>query len=66
MKKSLLSFLVLFLLLFSFLYGLNKQQKSLQPEEHEVLVRLVLVDVIAVDKKGNFAARFHKHDKENA
>lgn len=64
MKKSLLSFLILFLLLFSFLYGLNKQQKSLQPEEHEVTVRLVLVDVIAVDKKGNFATDLTKDDFE--
>lgn len=64
MKKSLLSFLVFFLLGFSFLYGLNEQQKSLQPEEHEVVVRLVLVDVIAVDKKGNFATDLTKDDFE--
>jgi VWFA-related protein len=64
MKKSLLSFLVFILLSLSFLYGLNKQQKSLQPEEHEVVVRLVLVDVIAVDKKGNFAADLTKEDFE--
>ncbi len=64
MKKSLLSFLTLFLLLFSFLYGLKKPQKSLQPEEHEVIVRLVLVDVIAADKKGNFATDLTKEDFE--
>ena len=64
MKKSFLSFLILFLLLFSFLYGLKKPQKSLQPEEHEVIVRLVLVDVIAVDKKGNFATDLTKDDFE--
>jgi len=64
MKKLLLSFLILFLLLFSFLYGLERQQRSLQPEEHEVVVRLVLVDVIAVDKKGNFAADLTKEDFE--
>ena len=64
MKKSLLSFLFFFFLLFSFLYGLNKQQKLPQPEEHEVIVRLVLVDVIAVDKKGNFATDLTKSDFE--
>jgi len=64
MKKSFLSFLILFLLIFSFLYGLKKPQKSLQPEEHEVVVRLVLVDVIAVDKKGNFATDLTKDDFE--
>lgn len=64
MKKSSLSFLIFFFLLFSFLYGLNKQQRLLQPEEHEVLVRLVLVDVIAVDKKGNFATELTKDDFE--
>ncbi len=64
MKKSLLSFLIFFLLIFSFLYGLNKQQKLPQPEEHEVIVRLVLVDVIAVDKKGNFATDLTKDDFE--
>ncbi|NIO48163.1 MAG: VWA domain-containing protein [Candidatus Aminicenantes bacterium] len=64
MKKLLLSFLVFFFLLFSFIYGLSKQQKLPQPEEHEVIVRLVLVDVIAVDKKGNFATDLTKDDFE--
>jgi len=64
MKKSLLSFLFFFFLLFSFLYGLDKQQKLPQPEEHEVIVRLVLVDVIAVDKKGNFVTDLTKDDFE--
>ena len=64
MKKSLISFLVFILLGLGILYGLNKQQKSLQPEEHEVVVRLVLVDVIAVDKKGDFATDLTKDDFE--
>jgi VWFA-related protein len=64
MKKSLLSYLIFILLGLSFLYGLNRQQKSLQPEEHEVVVRLVLVDVIAVDKKGNFVTDLTKDDFE--
>jgi VWFA-related protein len=64
MKKLLLSFLILFLLLFSFLYGLNEQQKLPQPEEHDVIVRLVLVDVIAVGKKGNFVTDLTKDDFE--
>ncbi|NIM59071.1 MAG: VWA domain-containing protein [Candidatus Aminicenantes bacterium] len=64
MKKSFLTFLVFILISLGILYGLNKQQKSLQPEEHEVLVRLVLVDVIAVDKKGDFATDLTKDDFE--
>lgn len=37
---------------------------SSKPEKHEVTVRLVLVDVVALDKEGNFVTNLKKDDFE--
>lgn len=64
MKNFALFFLIFFLIFFGFLYGLNQKQKLPQPEKHEVTVRLVLVDVIATDKKGNVVTDLTKENFE--
>ena len=67
MKKKIgISFTALFLALlfiFSLLFGLQKQKRLIQPEKHEVTVRLVLVDVI-VKKDGKFITDLTKGDFE--
>ncbi|MGD8535893.1 MAG: hypothetical protein PVF66_08595, partial [Candidatus Aminicenantes bacterium] len=54
MRKQILSLLFSGLLLSGTLYTYPQKQKEFQPEKHEVTVSLVLVDVVATDKKGNF------------
>ena len=49
--------------LFCALYGFKRQQKQIQPERHEVMVRLVLVDVL-VTKDGKFITDLTKDDFE--
>jgi len=51
------------LVLFSFIFGFQKEQKLLQQEKHEVIVNLVLVDVI-VTKGGKFITDLTKDDFE--
>jgi len=58
---SLLTFL--FCLIFS-LPGFQKQEKSLSPLEHEVTVRLIVVDVIVLDNEENFVTDLTKKDFE--
>ena len=47
----------------SVVLGFYEKQK-IQPERHEVTVRLVLVDVIAIDKEGNVVTGLTKEDFE--
>jgi VWFA-related protein len=63
MKKQNFSFFMLFLLLTCILYGIQKQEKSIPQEKHEVIVRLILVDVI-VTKDGKFVTDLTKEDFE--
>jgi VWFA-related protein len=46
------------------LLSVNKRLASFQTEEHEAIVRLVLVDVVATDREGNFVADLKKEDFE--
>jgi len=62
MNKRIFIHAIIFLFLFPFLSGFQKQQK-LPPEKHEVEVRLVLVDVI-VTKGGEFVTDLTKDDFE--
>ena len=63
MKKLIFLFFVIMSVLFCFMFGFQKQQKPVQPEEYEVEVRLVLVDVI-VTKDGKFVTDLTKDDFE--
>ena len=53
MRKHIFSTFMILMLVLCFLYGFQKQSKPPQQEEHEVEVRLVMVDVIAT-KDGKF------------
>lgn len=64
MKKFIPFFFIFILLFFSLLYGDKKQEISHQFEKHKVTVRLVLVDVIAIDEDGNTVADLTKEDFE--
>lgn len=64
MKRGVVIFFIVIMILFCFLNGYQKQQKLLPPEKHEVIVRLILVDVIVTDKKGNFVTDLTKDDFE--
>jgi VWFA-related protein len=59
MSTYLYIWLISFVLSSFCLYG-----DSVQTEEHDVTVRLILVDVIALDKKGNFVQDLKKEDFE--
>jgi VWFA-related protein len=63
MKKHILLFLVLLSMFFCLLFGYQKQKNVGQVEEHEVEVRLVLVDVI-VTKDGKFVTDLTMDDFE--
>ena len=63
MKKHILLFLVLLSMFFCLLFGYQKQKNQGQVEEHEVEVRLVLVDVI-VTKDGKFVTNLTMVDFE--
>jgi len=63
MRKQILLILTILLFFFCFLYGFQKQQKHLPPEKHDVLVRLVMVDVI-VTKDGKFVTDLAEDDFE--
>ena len=64
MKKILLRTLISFLLTSCVLFAVNDRIKSSQAEEHEAIVRLVLVDVVATDKEGNFVSDLKEEDLE--
>jgi VWFA-related protein len=64
MKKNLLRTLISFLLTSCVLFAVNDRIKSSQAEEHEAIVRLVLVDVVATDKEGNFVSDLKEEDLE--
>jgi VWFA-related protein len=63
MLKKIFPLLLIFIFL-SFVHGLQSQKKPIQPERHEVTVRLVLVDVIAIDKDGDVVTDLTKEDFE--
>lgn len=63
MKRQIFFSFTLILLLFCFLYG-QKRQQQFQQEKHGVTVSLVLVDVVATDKEGNFETHLTKNDFE--
>ena len=46
------------------LFYLPASAQKLPPERHEVIVRLILVDVIVTDEKGNFVTDLTKEDFE--
>ena len=53
-----------FLLTSCVLFAVSDRIKSSQTEEHEAIVRLVLVDVVATDKEGNFVSDLKEEDLE--
>jgi VWFA-related protein len=63
MRKIIIFLFLCILAGLSFAPGFYRKQK-IQPEHHEVTVRLVLVDVIATDKDGDIAAGLTKEDFE--
>lgn len=64
MKKYMLYLLCSGLFLFGPFSGLTQKQKEFEPERHEVTVSLVLVDIVATDKKGEFVTQLTKEDFE--
>lgn len=64
MRKIFLRTLFSFLLTFCVLFAVTDRVKSSQAEEQEAIVRLVLVDVVATDKEGNFVSHLKKEDFE--
>ncbi len=64
MKKIFLRPFLSFWLASCLLLAVNERIKSSQAEEHESIVRLVLVDVVATDKEGNFLSDLKKEDFE--
>lgn len=64
MRKQILFFLFFGLLFSITLYSHPQKQSEAPPERHEVTVSLVLVDVVATDKKGNFLTHLTKDDFE--
>jgi VWFA-related protein len=63
MKKTLAATIVIASVLVLWLYGFQEGEQEIFPEEHEVAVRLVLLDVI-VTKGGNFVKDLTKEDFE--
>ena len=53
-----------FLLTSCVLFAVNDRIKLSQAEEHEAIVRLVLVDVVATDKEGSFVSDLKEEDFE--
>ncbi len=64
MKKISLYASLSFWLASCLLFAVNERIQSSQTEEHEAIVRLVLVDVVATDKEGNFTSDLKKDDLE--
>ena len=63
MKKKLALILLFLSIPLCLIYGFQKQKQLIEPEKHEVEVRLVLVDVI-VTKDGKFVKDLAKDDFE--
>jgi VWFA-related protein len=63
-KKPIILIFIVFFLLFCFLSGFEKQQKSSGQLRHEVTVELVVVEVFATDKEGKFVSTLTKDDFE--
>ena len=53
-----------FLFVFCALFGFSDRGLFAQTEEHEAIVRLVLVDVVATDSQGNFVRDLKVEDFE--
>jgi VWFA-related protein len=64
MKRIFLRFSLCSLLSLFVLLSINQGDISAQTEEHEAIVKLVLVDVVATDKEGNFVSDLKKEDFE--
>jgi VWFA-related protein len=64
MRKIYTRIFLSFLLTSCVLFAVNDRIKSSQAEEHEAIVRLVIVDVVATDKEGNFVSDLKKEDFE--
>jgi VWFA-related protein len=64
MRKIYTRIFLSFLLTSCVLFAINDRIKSSQAEEHEAIVRLVLVDVVATDKEGNFVPDLKVEDFE--
>jgi VWFA-related protein len=64
MIKRILQASLNFLFISFILFASNLSTSAIQTEEHDVTVRLVLVDVIALDKEGNFVQDLTTEDFE--
>lgn len=64
MKRYITFFVTPVLALIGHLYGYNPYNMLPQVEKHEVTVRLILVDVIAIDKYGNVVKDLTKEEFE--
>ena len=63
-EGSKLIFLVLIAILILFSFLLSEKVQIFPPEQHKVIVRLILIDVIVIDKNGNFVTDLTKEDFE--
>jgi VWFA-related protein len=63
-KKRWVTYTISLMIFYCLLYGNQKQEKLPPPDKHEVSVRLILVDAIATDRKGNFVTDLKKEDFE--
>jgi len=63
-EGSKLIFLVLIAILILFSFLLSEKVQIFPPEQHKVIVRLILIDVIVTDKNGNFVTDLTKEDFE--
>jgi len=64
MKAILVSVCFLALVLFSISYGNTRKDHQIPQEDYEVTVTLVIVDLIAIDKEGNFVTDLSLNDFE--
>ena len=64
MRKIIFRTFLSFLLISCVLFVVNHRGDPSQTEEHKVIVRLVLVDVVATDREGNFVSDLKKEEFE--
>jgi VWFA-related protein len=64
MKNTAFHIFLYFLFASCVLFAVNDRLEPSQTEDHEAIVRLVLVDVVATDKQGDFVADLKKEDFE--
>jgi len=64
MRTILVPICFLALILFSISYGNTKRDHSIPQEDYEVTVTLIIVDLIAIDREGNFVADLSLNDFE--